>query len=117
MRRARGGPIHLRGEIQADHKQAPTLCGLNACIDTNSRPVEYAHSQCSSPAARRLADAEPLLARARLLAPHRQLRCADYYHVGDKLGEGSFGNVYEDASCSAWTPRLGGPCRARRRRP
>jgi len=90
-----GGVQFISEEIQADHKQAPTLCGLNACIDTNSRPVEYAHSQCSSPAARRLADAEPLLARARLLAPHRQLRCADYYHVGDKLGEGSFGNVYE----------------------
>jgi serine/threonine protein kinase len=90
-----GGVHFISEDIHADQKQAHTLCGNNACLDAASWPVEYACSQSSSPATRRLTDAQPLLARARLLAPHHQLRCADYYHVGDKLGEGSFGNVYE----------------------
>mmetsp|Transcript_49142 Transcript_49142/g.97657 ORF Transcript_49142/g.97657 Transcript_49142/m.97657 type:complete len:630 (-) Transcript_49142:243-2132(-) len=40
----------------------------------------------------------PQLPRKRLLTPHIKHRFGDYYEVGNKLGEGSFGDVYEGCS-------------------
>jgi len=39
--------------------------------------------------------ARPQVSRGRLLVPHFQHRFGEYYQVGRKVGEGSFGDVYE----------------------
>mmetsp|Transcript_44101 Transcript_44101/g.78071 ORF Transcript_44101/g.78071 Transcript_44101/m.78071 type:complete len:771 (-) Transcript_44101:301-2613(-) len=49
-----------------------------------------------------------VLARARLFSPHMQIKFADFYQTDRKIGEGSYGNVFE-AIARPVNPKTGRP--------
>lgn len=98
-------------DSEADHLQGGRMWSLNLgccqhAADTTVEQVTEVQECCltnydnSAPAgliAQRPwnSGGRPHVSRGRLLVPHFEHRFGDYYQVGRKVGEGSFGDVYE----------------------